>query len=121
MEIDRELGGDLNLRSSGETREKWSIFGWEGRGVVCGYLRLQDGSPRLCRLRTIHNRTMSKYLNCTDRMLVIWDPVNRRSSMIVIYGQYPTIHLEMFTRIVYWPPTNSPVCGIVWKMYTREM
>jgi hypothetical protein len=39
---------DLNLRPGGATREKQSIIGWEGRGVVCGYSTLQGGSPRLC-------------------------------------------------------------------------
>jgi hypothetical protein len=47
------------------------------------------------------------------------DPVNRRSSMIVV-GQYLTIPLEMFTSIVYGPPTDSPVCGITWKTCTGE-
>jgi hypothetical protein len=35
MEIDRELDDDLNLRSIGANRGKWSIFGWKGRRVVC--------------------------------------------------------------------------------------
>jgi hypothetical protein len=41
--------------------------------------------------------------------------------MIVVVGQYPTIPLEMFTRIVYGPPTDSPECGITWKMCSREV
>jgi hypothetical protein len=40
--------------------------------------------------------------------------------MIVVVGRYPTIPLEMSTEIVYGPPTDSPVCGIAWKMCTRE-
>jgi hypothetical protein len=69
MEIDRELDDDLNLRPGGASIGKWSIFGWEGRGVVCGYLSLSQ-------LRTIHSGTLSKYLNCTDCMLALWDPEN---------------------------------------------
>jgi hypothetical protein len=54
-------------------------------------------------------------------MLALWDPVNRRSLMFVVVGRYPTIALEMFSGIVYGPPTDSPVCGIAWKMCTMEM
>jgi hypothetical protein len=120
MEIDRGLDDDVILRPDGTTRGKCSIFGWKGRGVVCGYSRLQGGSPHLCWLRTIHSGTLSKYLNCTECMLILWFPVNRHSLMILVVGRYPTIPLEMFTGIVYMPPTNSPMCGIVWKMCTRE-
>jgi hypothetical protein len=42
----------FNLRLDGITSEKWSIIECEGQGVVCGYLRLQGGSPYMCRLRT---------------------------------------------------------------------
>jgi hypothetical protein len=59
-------------------------------------------------------------LNCTNRMLALWDPVNRHSSMIVVVVRYLTIPLEMFIQIVYVPPTDSLVCGIMWKMCTRE-
>jgi hypothetical protein len=76
MEFDRELDDDLNLRPRGATRKKWSIFGWEGRGERCGYLRLQSGSPRVCRLRTIRRGTLNEHLICTDCMLALWDPVN---------------------------------------------
>jgi hypothetical protein len=93
MEIDREWDVDLNLSPGKTTRGKRSIFGWEGRGVVCGYSMPQGGSPHLCRLMTIHSGTLSKHLNCTDRMLALWDLVTRRSSMIVVVGQYPTIPL----------------------------
>jgi hypothetical protein len=68
----------------------------------------------------VHSRTLIKYLNCTDNMLAPWDPVNRRSLIIVVVGRYPIIPLEMFTEIVYGPPTDSPTCGIVFKMCTRE-
>jgi hypothetical protein len=57
---------------------------------------------------------------CTDHMLDLWDLVNRRSSMIVVVGWYPTIPLKMSTEIVYGPPTDSPACGIMWKTWTRE-
>jgi hypothetical protein len=110
----------FNLRPGGTTRGNWSIFRWEGWEEGCGYSRLQGGSPWLCRLRTIHSGTLNKYLNYTDLMLALWDPVNWRSSIIVVVGWYPTIPLEMFTGIVYEPPTDSPVWGIVWKMCTRE-
>jgi hypothetical protein len=40
--------------------------------------------------------------------------------MIVVVERYPTIPLEMFSGIVYGPPTDSPVCGITWKACTRE-
>jgi hypothetical protein len=53
---------DLNLISDGATREKRSIFGWEGQGVVVGYLRLQGGSPCLCRLTTIHTGPLIEHL-----------------------------------------------------------
>jgi hypothetical protein len=51
---------------------------------------------------------------CTDRMLDLWGPVNWCSLMIVVVGWYPTIPLEMSTRIVYGPPTDRPAlvsCG----------
>jgi hypothetical protein len=57
---------------------------------------------------------------CTDRMPNLWGPVNRCSSMIIVVGWYPTIHLEMSIGIVYGLPTDSPACGIKWKMCTRE-
>jgi hypothetical protein len=62
LKFDREWNDDLNLRPSGATKEKQSIFRWEGRGVVCGYLRLQGGSLRLCRLRTIRIGLLSEHL-----------------------------------------------------------
>jgi hypothetical protein len=41
----KELDGGwycwLNSRSDGATRGKGSTIGWEGRGVGCGYSRLQ--------------------------------------------------------------------------------
>jgi hypothetical protein len=40
-------------------------------------------------------------------MLDLWGLVNRRSSMVVVVGRYPTIPLEMFSGIVYGPPTDS--------------
>jgi hypothetical protein len=46
----------------GQLVEKWSIIGWEGYGVVRGYLRLQGGSPRLYRLRAIHSRPLNEHL-----------------------------------------------------------
>jgi hypothetical protein len=56
------MNADLNLRPGGATRGKWSIIRWEGRGVVCGYSRLQGGSPRLCRLRTVRSGPLNEYL-----------------------------------------------------------
>jgi hypothetical protein len=40
---------------------------------------------------------------CTDRMLDLWGPVNRRSWMIVVVGRYPTIPLEMSIGITSHP------------------
>jgi hypothetical protein len=57
---------------------------------------------------------------CTDRMLNLWGPVNRHSSMIIVVGRYPTISLEISTGIMYGSPMDSLECGIVWKMCTRE-
>jgi hypothetical protein len=57
---------------------------------------------------------------CTERMLDLWAPVNRRSSMIVVVGRYTNIPLEMSVGIVYMPPTDSPACDIMWKMCTRK-
>jgi hypothetical protein len=57
---------------------------------------------------------------CTNRMLDLCGPVNRHSSIIVVVGRYPTIPLEMSIGIVYGPPTNNLVWGIVWKTCTRE-
>jgi hypothetical protein len=58
---------------------------WMGRtGVVCGYSMLKGGSPHLCRLRIVHSGSLSEDLICTNRMLALWDPVNRRSSMIIV-------------------------------------
>jgi hypothetical protein len=42
----------FNLRPDEAIRGKWSINGWECRGVESVYSRLQGGSPCLCRLRT---------------------------------------------------------------------
>jgi hypothetical protein len=75
---------------------------WMGRSRrAMWYSRLQGGSPRLCRLRTVHSGTLSKYLNWTDHMMTFLDLVNRRSSIIVVVGWYPTIHLEIFNGIVF--------------------
>jgi hypothetical protein len=68
------------------TRGKQSIIGWEGQREACGYSRLQGGSPHLCQLRIVRSGTLSKYLNCADLMLALWNPVNRRSSIIVVVG-----------------------------------
>jgi hypothetical protein len=62
VKIDREWNDDLNFRSDGTTRGKRSIFRWEGRGVVCGYSELEGGSPRLCRLRTVHSGPLNEHL-----------------------------------------------------------
>jgi hypothetical protein len=110
----------LNLRLSEATSEKWSIIGWEGHGVVCWYSMLQDGSPCLCRLMTVYSGPFNEHWLCTDSMPDLWGPVNRRSSMIVVVGRYPTIPLEMNIGIVYGSPTDSPVCDIMWKTCTRE-
>jgi hypothetical protein len=44
----KELDGGwycwLNLRPDGSTKGRGSTIGWEGRGVVCGYSRLQGTS-----------------------------------------------------------------------------
>jgi hypothetical protein len=63
---------------------------------------------------------LSKYLNNTKCMLAVRDLVNRRNSMIVVVGWYPTISLEMYTGVVYKTPTDSIVWGIMWKMCTRD-
>jgi hypothetical protein len=57
---------------------------------------------------------------CTDRMSDLWGPVNRRISMIVVVGWYPTISLEMSIGMVYGPSTDSSACSITWKACTRE-
>jgi hypothetical protein len=57
---------------------------------------------------------------CTDRIPDLWGLVNWCSLMIVVVRQYPTIPLEMSTRIVYGPPMDSSVCGITWKTCNRE-
>jgi hypothetical protein len=110
----------LNLRPDEANSGKWSIIGWNDgewyvdiRGykvVVSAYV--DWGS-------FVVNPSTSIWL-CTDLMSDLWDPVNRRSSMIIVVERYPTIPLEMSTRIVYEPPTDSPVCGIAWKTCTRE-
>jgi hypothetical protein len=53
-------------------------------------------------------------------MLALWHLIKWHSSIIVVVRWYPTIPLEMFTEIVYGPPTDSPVCGFTWKTCTRE-
>jgi hypothetical protein len=53
-------------------------------------------------------------------MLDLWGPVNRRSSMIVMIGQYPTIPLEMSIGIVYGPPMDNPACGIAVTPHVTE-
>jgi hypothetical protein len=114
------MDDDINLRPGGATSGKCSIFWWEGRGVVCRYSELQGGSPCLCQLRTVRSGTLSELSICTDRMLALWDPVNWCSLVIVVVGWYSTIPLEMFSGIVYGPPTDSPASGIAWKTCTRE-
>jgi hypothetical protein len=52
---------DLNLRPGGATREKWSIIGWDGRGVLYGYSRLHGASPLLCRLSTVHSGPLNEH------------------------------------------------------------
>jgi hypothetical protein len=60
--IDRKWNDGLNLRPGGTTRGKWSIFEWECQGEGCGYSRLPGGSPRLCRLSTIHSGPLNEHL-----------------------------------------------------------
>jgi hypothetical protein len=62
VKIVREWIHDVNLRPDGATRVKQSVFGWDGRGVVCGYLELQGGSLRLCLLRTICSGPLNEHL-----------------------------------------------------------
>jgi hypothetical protein len=110
----------LNLRPGGATSGKWSIIGWEGRGVACGYSRLQGSSPACVnRGPFVVDPWMSIWL-CNDRMPDLWGLVNWRSSRIIVGGWYPTIPLEMSIGIVYRPPTDSPMCGIAWKTCTRK-
>jgi hypothetical protein len=110
----------FNLKPGGATSGKWSIIKWEGRGVICGYLRLQGGSPTCVDWwQFVVDPWMSIWL-CTDRMPNLWGLINWCSSMIVLVGRYPNIPLEMSTGIVYGSPTDSPACGIMWKTCTRE-
>jgi hypothetical protein len=102
------------------TSEKWSIIGWEGREMVCGYSRLQGGSPTCVDWGPfVVDPWMSIWL-CTDRMLDLWCLINWCGSMIVVVGWYLTIPLEMSTGVVYGSPTDSPMCDIAWKACTRE-
>jgi hypothetical protein len=66
MELKRlKFGKDWNdvyLRSDVATRGERSIIGLEGRREGCGYSRLQGGSPRLCRLRTVYSGPLNEHL-----------------------------------------------------------
>jgi hypothetical protein len=42
----------LIVRSDGATREKWGILDGKDESGLMSDSELQDGSPRLCRLRT---------------------------------------------------------------------
>jgi hypothetical protein len=110
----------FKLRPGGTTRGKRSIIGWEGQGEGCGYLRLQGYSPTCVNCGPFVVDHWTSIWLCTDHMLDLWDPVNRRSSMIIVVGRYPTIPLEISIRIVYMPPMDSLMCGIVWRTCTKE-
>jgi hypothetical protein len=62
LKFDREWNDGLNLRPGGATRAKRSIFRWERWGDICGYSKLQCGSPHLCRLRTIRSGPLNEHL-----------------------------------------------------------
>jgi hypothetical protein len=62
VKIGREWNDDLNWRPGEATRRKQSIFRWKGRGVVRGYLKVQGGSPCLCKLRTVSSEALSDHL-----------------------------------------------------------
>jgi hypothetical protein len=99
----------MGVSSDGKVKERdMDIWGFTVVAPVC-----VDWRPFVVDLST-------RIWLCTDRMLDLWGLVNWRSWTIVVVGWYPTIPLEMSIGIVYGQPTDSPVCGIVWKTCTRE-
>jgi hypothetical protein len=88
--------------------------------VVYFHIRSSEcGNPHLYQLKTDRLIPMSKFdyvLTHAEFMgshkLSSFDDRRVR--------QYLTSPAVMYTEIVYGPPTDSPNCGIVWKMCARE-
>jgi hypothetical protein len=110
----------LNLRPGGATRGKRSIIRWEGREMDVDIWGYKVVAPAYVDCGPFIVNPWTSIWLCTNRIPDLWGPVNLHSSMIVVVGRYPTIPLEMSTRIVYGPPMDSPSCGITWKTCTRE-
>jgi hypothetical protein len=83
------------------------------------YSEFQGGSPYPCRLRTNCLSPLSKF----DYVLA--HAGHMESCKLSSFdghrvGWSLTSPVVMHIRIVYGPPTDSLMCGIMWKTYTRE-
>jgi hypothetical protein len=114
------MNDDLILRLDEATRSKGSII--DGKDGEC-YVDIRGSQvvvPTFVDWGPFIVDPWTSISLCTDCMPELWGPVNRRSSMIIVVGKYSTIPLEISIGIVYGPPTDRLVCGIVWKTCTRD-
>jgi hypothetical protein len=80
---------------------------------------LQGGIPRTCRLRTDRLAPVCKFDYALAQTWFIGS--HKHSSFDSHRVEWSlTSPAVMYTGILYGQPTYSPVCGIVWKMWTRE-
>jgi hypothetical protein len=103
----------------GPIRGLWRILDRKGESGLMSDLDLRGGSPFPCRLRTDRLAPVSKFDYVPSHTGFMG---SRKLSSFNGHrvGQSLTSRTMMYTRIVYRPPTDSPACGITWKMCTRE-
>jgi hypothetical protein len=91
----------------------------EGGWVVWSeILELQGGSPRLCRLRTDHLASMSKFKLCTGAYGILWGPANLLASTVAeLDDTLP--YLTGDTRDSAWAIHGVSTEAYVWKTCTR--
>jgi hypothetical protein len=111
---------NLNARPGGATRRKWRIPDGKCESGLMSYSKLQGGSPLLCWLRTA---SVGSWWASIDYVLM--HTGHMKSCKLSGFdghrvGRSLTSPIVMYTRIVYGPPMDSPVCGITWKTYIRE-
>jgi hypothetical protein len=104
----------------GPIRVLWRILDGKVESGLISDSELRGGSPSLCRLRTTSVR---HYVTSINYVLTHTEFIRSRKLSTFDgrwVGWYLTSPTVMYTEIVYGAPTDSPVCGIVWKTCTRE-
>jgi hypothetical protein len=104
---------------TGSIRGLCRILDGKDKSGLMSDSELRDGSSHPCRLRTDRLPPVSKF----DYVLMHTGFMG--SHKFSSFGGHRvgwplTSRAEMYNKIVYGPPTDSPECGIAWKTCTRE-